>query len=216
MVRTLIHDVVNPISAIRISAGALRARGALTGSALTDLQNIEEEAEKIIRLVTALGPLPEARQAAPGGPARAPSIDLYLLCCELAALRRLVDGTEIQCRAFGDARGDWDRQQITTLVSNLLDHAIALVGHSAPITLSVIGMARHVRVDVHGLSSLSAHRSRDVSYQVGPAPRGTTVNAIAARNGGIVFKLQIPRRNPASSNTGSKPRERSKRLKSSS
>jgi len=215
-VRTFIHDVVNPIAAIRISAGALRARGALTGSALTDLQNIEDEAEKIIRLVTALGPLPEARQAALDRAAGAPAIDLYLLCCELAALRRLVDGTEIQCRAFGDARGDWDRQQITTLVSNLLDHAIARLGRSAPITVSVIGMPRHVRVDVHGLGSLGAHRSRDVSYQVGPTPPGTTVNAIAARNGGIVFKLRIPRRSPAPSNTGSKPGKTSKQPKSSS
>jgi K+-sensing histidine kinase KdpD len=204
-VRTFIHDVVNPIAAIRISAGVLRASAALTDGELTKLQSIEAAAEKIIRLVTTLGSLPRARQTTADEPAASPSLDVYVLCCEVAAFRRLVDGTEIQCRAFGDARGDWNGQQITTLVSDLLDHATARLGRSAPITVAVMGMARHVRVDVHGLGPPSAPKSRDVSYKIGAAPPGTTVNAIISRNGGIVFRLRLPRPNLAAPHRAPQP-----------
>ncbi len=202
--RAFVHDVVNPIAAIRISLGALQARAALSDREMSDLGRIEEAAGEIVRLVTSLGPLPEPRVLPPPDPTPPPVVDLHVLCCELAERRRFTDGTIIHCRAFGDPRGEWDGPQTAKLVSALLDHAVAQVGSRAPLTISVTGMARHVRVDIHGLSMASAPKrelSRDVVSRLGGAFAGTNMSAIASPNGGIVFRFRLPRRAPASGAT---------------
>ncbi|HLK93161.1 MAG TPA: hypothetical protein VKZ18_24920 [Polyangia bacterium] len=198
--RAFVHDVVNPIAAIRISLGALQARGALSERELSDIGRIEEAAGEIVRLVTNLGPLPERPGLPLADPTPAPVVDLHVLCCELAERRRFSDGTIIHCRAFGDPRGEWDRVQVTKLVSALLDHAVAHVGNRASLTVSVTGLARHVRVDVHGLGLVGAPKRRtslEVVSQLGGSLAGTNVSAIASPNGGIVFRFRLPRRRPA-------------------
>lgn len=195
--RAFVHDVVNPIAAIRISVGALRARAKLTERETSDISRIEDAARTIIGLVTNLGPLPERGPGPPDEPALAPSVDLYVVCCEIVAARRFADGTVIHCRAFGDPRGSWDREQVGRVVSSLLDHAIAHLGQRAPMTVAVTGMARHVRVDVHGLGRLSASQREtalDVWATMEPAPPGAMLSAIAAPGGGIILRLRLPRR----------------------
>lgn len=213
--RAFVHDVVNPIAAIRISLDALRARAALTEREMADVRRIEEAAGMIVRLVTNLAPAPRALRRASVRPVARRTVDLYLLCCELADARRFAAGTIIHCRAFGDPRGDWDRRQVTRLVSGLLDHALAHLGRNAPLAVSVTGMARHVRVDVHGLGWLSPAKRKtalDVSSNIGPAPPGTTVSAIAAPNHGIVFRLRLPRWNLAPRDQVASARKRGKHL----
>jgi hypothetical protein len=196
-VRALVHDVVNSVAAIQISVSTLRARATLTKRETTDIGRIEAAAGALIRLVTNLPPSLGRRPRALDVPAVGDSLDLYILCCEIAQLRRVADGTVIHCRAFGDPRGDWDRRQIAKLLSGVLDHTIAHLGNKTPLTISVTGMARHVRVNVHGLGWPSAGKqqtSLHVSSRLGDAPPGTVISATASPQGGIVFTLRLPRR----------------------
>lgn len=198
--RAFIHDVVNPLAAIRISAESLRAVAALTDVEMSHVGRIEEAAGTIIDLVTTLAPFAERAERRLVGPALPPRVDLYVLCCEVADLRRSADGKVIDCRAVGDPRGDWDRAQVKTLLSRLLDHAIAYLGQGAPTIISVTGLAREVRVEIHGLGWSGAHQ-RQSALKVSPSlpemPAGASIKAIASSNGGIIFRLCLPRWNRA-------------------
>ena len=198
--RAFVHDVINPLAAIRISTGALRARTTPIDGDLSHINRIEEAAEAIIRLVTTLPPPADASAWVPVETAVIPSVDLHVLCCEMATRRRFTDGTVIHCRAFGDPRGDWDREQVAKLLSGLIDCASTHLGWDAQMTIAVTGLARHVRAEIHGLRG-SSGRVRETSLDVSPmlrgAPAGASIRAIASRNGGILLRLSLPRRNLA-------------------
>lgn len=194
--RTFLHDLSSPLAAIRLSAHALRASATLSPRNLADVQRIEAAAGTVAQMAASWTAPPMSN----GAPARARDggelVDLYAVCCDLAEVRRRAGGTTIECRAFGDPRGRWDRLQVQTALTDILDHALTHLGNGTPLTLTVTGMASHVRVDVHGLGPLSPAKRRTFLgglSRIGDAPAGTTVAATASANAGSVFTLRLPR-----------------------
>jgi signal transduction histidine kinase len=193
--RDFVHDVTSPLAAIKLSAHALRASETLSARHLADVQRIEEAAAMVARLMETFEPPSRTKGSSPAPRATDDPLDLYLVCCDLAKIRRM-QGATIHCRAFGDPRVAGDRRRITRVVADILDHALSRVGKGAPMTIAVTGMARHVRVDVHGFAPLSpAERQASLEglSEIGGALAGTMVAARVSPNGASVFTLRLPR-----------------------
>jgi K+-sensing histidine kinase KdpD len=193
--RDFVHDVTSPLAAIKLSAHALRASETLSARHLADVQRIEEAAAMVARLMETFEPPSRTKGSSPAPRATDDPLDLYLVCCDLAKIRRM-QGATIHCRAFGDPRVGGDRRRITRVLADILDHAVTRVERGAPMTIAVTGMARHVRVDVHGFGSLGPAKRKggvDGLSQIGDLLAGTMVAATVSPNGGSIFTLRLPR-----------------------
>jgi len=188
--------VTSPIAAIKLSAHALRASDTLSARSLADVRRIEEAADMVARLVESFDP-PTTK---PGG--RLPPlavddlVDLYIVCCDLAQSRRRTEGAIIHCRAFGDPRVGGDRRRITRVLADIVARAVTGVGKGAPMTIAVTGMARHVRIDVHGFGAFGpAERENGVDglSRIGGLLPGTMVATSVSPNGGSIVTLRLPR-----------------------
>jgi hypothetical protein len=189
--RTFVHDMVNPLSAIQFATSALRTSKVLTARELADVRRMERATGMVVRMVERLAAIPQATIAEDAG---GKTTDLYVLCCELAA-RRWTDERPIHCRAFGDLRGRWDRRRIVRIVSRMLDETLAHRGEHSMVNISVTGMKRHVRVDVHGLGRLRPESRQgflDFPDTVGDK-LGGTLTATVSPTAGTIFTLRLPR-----------------------
>lgn len=193
--RTFVHDVANPLAAIAFAAGALRASKVLTERELADVRRAEEAAMLVGQMVDRLVARPEifAANGQTSGSSARKTVDLYALCCELAARRRN-GGATLHCRAHGDPRGRWDRRQLAHIVSRMLDQALGDLDQNGAVTVVVTGMARHVRLDVHGVRPLGPRKLR--ALRNFPATiedqLGGTLTATITSNV-MVITLRLPR-----------------------
>ncbi|HVV52399.1 MAG TPA: hypothetical protein VHO06_22220 [Polyangia bacterium] len=194
--RAFVHDLASPIAAIRFSAGTLRARRKLTARALADVERIEQAAEVLARTLAELAAPGSEPALFPRRPAPNEPVDLYVLCCELAEVRQRRDGRAVHCRAFGDSRGAWDRAELVAFLTRVLDHVSGHLDARAPLTVSVTGLARHVRIDLHGVRWLSpkarAGHLRALAA-AGRSPAGALVTITSSRTPGTIFTVRLPR-----------------------
>jgi signal transduction histidine kinase len=189
--RTFVHDMVNPLSAIQFATSALRTSKVLTARELADVRRMERATGIVVQMVERLATMPEATIT---HGADSKTIDLYVLCCELAA-RRQSDERPIHCRAFGDPRGRWDRRRLVRIVSSMLDHTTAQLGKGSMMSIVVTGVGRHVRLDVHALGSMSPkgrHAFLDFPDTV-EDKLGGTLTATVSPTAGTIFTLRLPR-----------------------
>lgn len=194
--RAFLHDLASPLTAIGMSAHALRSSKALAAGSLAHVARIEEAVGAAFRIVASLQQAPPKRRPRAAAPPDSEErVDLYVLCCDLAKVRRAADGSAIHCRAFGDGRGGWDRERVTRLLAELLDYSTTHLENGGPMTVAVTGMARYVRVDLQGLGWLSP-RKRQMGLQrlsrIAGALEGAMVAATVS-SGGSVFTLRLPR-----------------------
>jgi hypothetical protein len=121
--------------------------------------------------------------------------DLYSICCEVAGLHRGRGARTILCRAFGDARGVWDRAALTDAVSALTASAVASAPPHTPVTLRVTGLGAHVRLDVHRLGQAGARpRNGDLRAALaGVRALGGSVSITAPREGTTTCTVRLPR-----------------------
>lgn len=191
--RSFAHDVLNPVAAIRMSAGALLMSKALTESERHDLRRMEEASVLVAEMVGRL--TKDAELAASAYPAR-PLVNLHTLCCELAAWKPHGLGHRaIHCRAFGDPRGPWDPGQAGELVSRLLDRAIASLGKRAVLSIVVSGFPRHVRLDLHGLGWMTEkHRRVCIEESTRILNRSASLKgdiAATASSSGLILSIRL-------------------------
>lgn len=189
----LVHGVVNSTAAITFAASALRARGELTQSGLETINQMEEAAQMVTKMVKTFA---TASRSSPAQASQAAAIaDLYDVCCEIAEARRRAGGPVIFCRAFGDSRGSWNRGKIVELVALMVDAALAHLGPPSRLTLAANGFARHVRLDVHGVGSLGPKARRgclEIPSRV-DSSLGGLVTVTTARSGGTVLSMHLPK-----------------------
>jgi signal transduction histidine kinase len=198
--RDLAHDVATPIAALRLSTEDLLSSGSLSEHQLAAVQRVEVATRLLADVVDDfVSPPYSPDYADPPGVETTELVDLYQICCQLADRRQQTgDRRLINCRAFGDPRGAWDRDLLLPIVSHLVSRTFAHADLAAPITLVVTGMSRHVRLDVHSLGWVGTTKRRPLLP--GPAERaaalGGTLTAIVSPSTGTVFTLRLPRRSP--------------------
>lgn len=189
--KAFVHDVANPLAAIEFSVSALRSSKVLTERELADVRRTERALAQVGQMIDSLAAAPEVLM--PRGSPADGTTDLYLICCELAARRR--GGRRvIHCRAHGDPRGRWDRGQLVRIVSRMLDRTLAHLDGRSPMTITVTGMNRHVRLDVHALGSIGPRRRQaclDFPATVPDKLGGTLTAAVSA--GASMLTLRLPR-----------------------
>jgi len=189
----LVHSVINSTAAITFSANALRAPGHLTESSLEALARIEQSAKLVADAVKTFA---TALRDAPAPPSdEGAGVNLYDVCCEIAAQRRVAGGRAISCHAVGDSRGRWKRAQVTGLVTLLVDTALAHLDRDARVTLAVTGVRRHVRLDMRVRGSLSARGKAaclEIPSRVDPSLGGLMMVTLL-KAGGTLLSMHLPR-----------------------
>jgi hypothetical protein len=192
LVGALVHRVLNSTAAIKYAAGVLRARGALNDIDLAELARIEESAAMVARTVKTFASGAEAVAAASREDR---VVDLYSLCCELAAHWRATEGRPIYCRAHGDSRGSWNRQELVAIVSALMQRLLGCLPPTGMLNIVVSGLVRHVRIEFHGLGALTPAEQRGHLEQASTlgGPHGSMVTVTISRSGGAILSLRLPR-----------------------
>ena len=190
-VGALVHQVLNATAAIRFSVSALRAGGA-SEPQLADLARIEEAAAMVGRSLKTFASTAELVPVAPAGEQ---PVDLYVVCCELAERLRVTEGRPVYCRAFGDCRGPWDRHQLAAFLSALVDLVVGRLPPEGMLNVAVSGLGRHVRLDLHGLGSMSLEGQQDILGKASriSSPRGAMLTMRVSPSAGTSLSLRLPR-----------------------
>jgi hypothetical protein len=188
----LVHQVFNSTAAIRFSASALRTGGALGEADLAELARIEEAAAMVGRIVKAFA---STAELVPAAPAEERIIDLYDVCCELAEHWRVSEGRPVYCRASGDPRGRWDRQELVAYLSSLMEVAVHGLPPGGLLNVAVTGLGRHVRLDLHGLGAMSPETQHECLEKTSgmSGPLGSMLTVKVTRTAGTTLSLRLPR-----------------------
>jgi signal transduction histidine kinase len=122
------HDLRNPLSAIRTGAQILLQRDGLDAAAVGVAGRIASSADRMSRMIDELLDFTRGRLGG-GIQIRRSAADLAAVCREVVEeLRAARPDRAVDLRVSGDARGHWDTDRLTQLVSNLVGNALQ---HSA-------------------------------------------------------------------------------------
>lgn len=144
------HDLRGPLSSVKIGAQLL-AQAGLRERDADIVQRIERSARRMETMIGAL--LDFARGHLGGGiPITRASCDLASICTEaVSEARQANPGRTISCVSQGDTRGDWDRDRLEQLLSNLFVNAI--VHGEDPIVAAARDEGDRVVLTVHNRGS---------------------------------------------------------------
>lgn len=212
------HDLRNPISAIKMGATLLtESKDAETAEIATI---IKISSERMGRMVDDLLDLTRTRLGS-GIPLTPKPMDLKTLCEQvIAELQGIHTECPIQFEAEGDLTGDWDRDRLYQVVSNLLSNALQYGRRRRPVRILVRGHENEVCLQVHNqgspipkkaLKTIFAAMVRDQSggtqsknnaaglglglfivHEIVKA-HGGTIEVTSTEANGTTFTLKIPR-----------------------
>ena len=142
------HDLGSPLAAIRITAQLLRQAPNLLPAQQVMIDRLLASTTRVTRLTQQLLDSVQARGG--GIPMRPESVDLAPLCRRvLDELGAIYPQHTLQLEVEGTSRGEWDRDRLAQLISNLVGNALEHGEHSEPI---------HVRLrDDHGWQRLEVN-----------------------------------------------------------
>jgi hypothetical protein len=191
-VGALVHQVANSTAAIKFSASALRAGGALSEADLAELARIEEAAALVVQSVKTFA---SSAEITPAPVADEQIVDLYDVTCELAERWRVDEGRPVYCRAYGDSRGHWDRPELVAYLSMLMEVAVDCLPAGGMLNIAVTGMGRHVRLDLHGLGLMTPEKQQGCLGKTSKVsgPRGSFLTVRMTRAAGTTLSLRLPR-----------------------
>lgn len=145
------HDLKNPLAAILLSCQGLLLRGQ-DERAAAGLRRIRSAAERAAGMVRDLLDFTQARGE--GVPIKPAPIDLAeAVGRALEELRGLYPGSEIVLAAHGELRGQWDRDRLAQVVSNLVTNALSYGASGAPVTVRLRGEEDAAVLEVHNLGA---------------------------------------------------------------
>lgn len=147
--RVLKHDLRNPLNAITIGGGMLAEIGG-------DPEETRAVAAQIVSSGNALGRMLNdfldfaVTRLGSRVPVTPVPLDLEALCREvIAEIHTSRPHRRIDLKVFGEVRGEWDRDRLRQLLSNLVGNAVQHGDQTTPITLSASGDASRVTLTVH-------------------------------------------------------------------
>lgn len=141
------HDLRNPLGAILMSARLMLMRATLGDEDRESVSRIARNAERMSALIRDI--LDYTRgQAAGGIPIVPRPTDMGEICASMIEELSLLHAERtIRLEQRGDLRGEWDRERVEQVVSNLLTNALR--HGKGDIRITVDGLPAEVRVHVH-------------------------------------------------------------------
>ncbi|MCP3167834.1 ATP-binding protein [Myxococcus qinghaiensis] len=153
----LSHDLRNPLSAISTAASVLVRRSEESEKALKPALRILSSADRMRRMIDQLLDFTRARLGS--------GITLQRSQTDLADICRLVmdeleggdEGAAIQLQTEGNTLGEWDRDRLAQLLSNLLANALGHGAPGSPVSVRLKGKAPNVVcIEVHNQGVIPA------------------------------------------------------------
>jgi len=143
------HDLRNPLGAISLSAEGLVHHANLDERNAFYARLILTSAERATRLVRDLLDFTRARLGG-GIPLQRRSVELHALVRQvLQEVGLNHSGREIREHYQDAGRGLWDADRLAQVLSNLVSNALQYSPKDGPVTVSVVGEADAVRIQVH-------------------------------------------------------------------
>jgi signal transduction histidine kinase len=143
LVSWLGHDLRNPLSTILAGIEMLEARPCDERERIL-LHRLHGSAERMSRMIDQL--LDFARSRLGGGiPIERRSLDLGELCAEVIGELEQATRIAIPLERIGDCTGEWDRDRLAEVISNLVGNALQH-GERGTTTLSVDGRESEVEL----------------------------------------------------------------------
>lgn len=134
------HDLRNPLTAIKLSAQALRGSSSLSPADRQEIALIEHGANRMRRLTEDLLEFTRSRLGG-GFPIEPQRVDLHDLCYRLIReYKAFYPGRKIELSLEGDGEGECDPDRVWQVLSNLLDNPLR---HSPPDTPVRVGVRNH-------------------------------------------------------------------------
>jgi phospho-acceptor domain-containing protein len=120
----LAHDVRSPLQLINLAAEHLLVDGSLKDPQVNDVSRIFRGVRRIERLVNDLAVLVRNRASQPV-PLTKTNLDLGVICEEaLEEVKASHVDVVFELQRLGDLSGDWDRERLAQVVSNLAVNAV--------------------------------------------------------------------------------------------
>jgi signal transduction histidine kinase len=215
------HDLRNPLSAIMTGASYIARLDSSTKSTRA-AKRITASGERMARMIEQL--LDFTRIRVGGGLPLSPTrVDLGDVCCRVKdELEAANPERSIVLEVVGDVAGDWDRDRLLQVISNLVGNAVHHGTTAVPVTIRCDGTdASLVKVSVHNGGVVPAQvlpllfepfrgskyqHTRGlglglfISQQIVSA-HGATLEVVSEPAAGTTFRLQLPRAIPARTRT---------------
>jgi signal transduction histidine kinase/CheY-like chemotaxis protein len=142
------HDLRNPLSAITTSAGVIAARAESEKSA-RQARQVVSAAMRMERMITQLLDFTRVRLGG-GLPLERTRVDLPEVARPIIEELEPVHQRQIRLRSTGDVAGNWDRDRLSQMLSNLAANACQHGTPGSPIDVSLDGTRPdRVRIEVH-------------------------------------------------------------------
>jgi signal transduction histidine kinase len=142
------HDLRTPINAIYLSATALIGGGGLKENEVKMALRILDSCRHLDHLVRDILDFTRGRFGEPMHVNRSPA-DLRIILQEIVdEIRSANPNVVIDLAASGTLRGEWDRERLSQLISNLVTNAIQH-GNAQYVSVTADGKNDHVLIEVH-------------------------------------------------------------------
>ena len=142
------HDLRSPLNAISLAAESALRRGDTNERTQRSLQIIQSAAGRATRLVHDLLDYTQVLHGT-GLPVKRDKFCLVKLAHEIAdELRASFPSAELTFEREGETEGDWDRDRLAQLLTNLIGNALAY-GGGAPVGVRIVGRDSDVCLHVH-------------------------------------------------------------------
>ena len=120
----LAHDARSPLNLINLAAQHLLVDGSLKNAQVADVSRIFRGVKRIVRLVDDLAVLVRHRASQPI-PLTKAKVDLGVVCEEaLEEVKASHADVVFELQRLGDLTGNWDRERLAQVVSNLAVNAV--------------------------------------------------------------------------------------------
>jgi signal transduction histidine kinase len=143
------HDLRNPLSAMTM--GLKYLRGCPPSKHAATIDRLERSAARMARMISQL--LDLARSRLGGGiPVQSEATNLGSIVTDVADEARAAHPERsVLVETAGDLNGEWDRDRLAQVVSNLVENAISHGSSDAPVSVVVRGEGDTVTFGVHNV-----------------------------------------------------------------
>jgi signal transduction histidine kinase len=213
----LSHDIRNPLGVIKVSAASLRGQD-LADSQARAVKRISTNTDRIERMIRDL--LDYTRARGTGIPINPRPSNLSHLCQQIIdSMEQLHSSRSFRLQVAGDMHGEWDRDRLLQVISNLLSNAVQFGTEGTPITIVLTDAGHQVELAVHNAEEIPIPADKlprlfePFVRGEGPTPaheqglglglfivkqivlaHGGTVDVRSDQESGTTFTVRLPRR----------------------